>query len=277
MVRPLWFIELLKKTFPQRFMIAKLTKVPIVGKIIYSMLFEGDDIIYLPKDDLVKSSNQVIKINKTVNKPEEMVLPSQVLDRFIEEANYHWIMNFCICRAGEKCENYPIDLGCLFLGKAVLNIDPRLGRLVTKEEALEHVRRCREAGLVHLIGRNKLDTVWLDTGPPDRLLTICNCCPCCCLWRILPHVSPQIQAKVKGMPGVKVLVTDQCIGCGKCLDSCFVNAIQLINKQAVITDACRGCSRCVDVCPQKAIVLTIDGNQFVEKSVKKISELVDVT
>lgn len=277
MVRPLWFIELLKKTFPQRFMIAKLTKVPIVGKIIDSMLFEGDDIIYLPKDDLVKSSNQVIRINKAVNKPEEMVLPSQVLDRFIEEANYHWIMNFCICRAGGKCDDYPTKLGCLFLGKAVLNIDPRLGRLVTKEEALEHVRRCREAGLVHLIGRNKLDTVWLDIGPSDRLLTICNCCPCCCLWRILPHVSPQIQVKVKRMPGVKVLVTDRCIGCGKCLDSCFVNAIQLINKQAVITDACRGCSRCVDVCPQKAIVLTIDNNQFVEKSVERISELVDVT
>ncbi|MFX0065425.1 MAG: DUF362 domain-containing protein [Candidatus Hermodarchaeota archaeon] len=277
MVRPLWFIELLKKTFPQRFMIAKLTKVPIVGKIIDSMLFEGDDIIYLPKDDLVKTSNQVIKINKAVNKPEEMVLPSQVLDRFIEEANYHWIMNFCICRSGEKCDDYPINLGCLFLGKAVLNIDPRLGRLVTKEEALKHVRRCREAGLVHLIGRNKLDTVWLDIGPADRLLTICNCCPCCCLWRILPHVSPQIQVKVKRMPGVKLTVTDQCIGCGKCLASCFVNAIQLINKQAVITDACRGCSRCVDICPQKAIVLTIDNNQFVEKSVERISELVDVT
>jgi hypothetical protein len=77
-------------------------------------------------------------------------------------------MNSCICREAERCEDYPIDLGCLFLGEAALGINPQLGRRVTKEKALQHVRRCREAGLVHLIGRNKLDTMWLGVGPGDR-------------------------------------------------------------------------------------------------------------
>jgi hypothetical protein len=90
-------------------------------------------------------------------------------------------MNTCLCRDAKQCKDYPIDLGCLFLGEAALGINPRLGRGVTKREALEHIRRCREAGLVHLIGRNKLDTVWLGVGPGDKLLTICHCCPCCCL------------------------------------------------------------------------------------------------
>lgn len=26
-----------------------------------------------------------------------------------------WIMDTCICRDSEQCEDYPIDMGCLFL------------------------------------------------------------------------------------------------------------------------------------------------------------------
>jgi len=50
------------------------------------------------------------------------------------------------------------------LGEAAMRIDSKLERKVTKEEALLHVEKCREAGLVHLMGRNKLDTVWLKIG-----------------------------------------------------------------------------------------------------------------
>jgi len=271
MGRPVWIVKLLKKTFPQRFLVAKLTKWPIIGRILDHWLFEGDDLIYLPQ-------NRVIEINKSLEQPGSMVLPSQVVDHFIEKANYHWIMNRCICRDAEKCENYPIDLGCLFLGEAVLGINPQLGRLVTKEEALEHVRRCREAGLVHLIGRNKLDTVWLGVRPGTKLLTICNCCPCCCLWRVLPHVAPGIGAKITRMPGVTVTVNDRCVGCGICTqDVCFVDAIHLVNGRAVMSDACRGCGRCVSVCPEGAIETSIDNDRFVEELIKRISSLVDVS
>ncbi len=72
MARPLWFVELLKQGFPGRFLIARLTKMPVIGKVIDRWLFEGDDIIYLPKD-------QVIRVNKPVDVPEQMVLPSQVV------------------------------------------------------------------------------------------------------------------------------------------------------------------------------------------------------
>ncbi|MFX0022403.1 MAG: 4Fe-4S ferredoxin, partial [Candidatus Hermodarchaeota archaeon] len=112
MARPLWFVKLLKKTFPNVKFIAKLTNLPILGKVFDHLLFEGDDIIYLPQD-------RVIEVNKLIGEYSEFVLPSQVLEYFINKANYHWIMNFCICRSSMKCENYPIDLGCLFLGEAV--------------------------------------------------------------------------------------------------------------------------------------------------------------
>lgn len=270
MSRPVWFVHLIKKSFPGRFVAARATRVPVLGRILDRWLFEGDDLLYLPRE-------QVIQVNQPVDLPGEMVLPSQVVEHFIQKANYHWIMNACICRDARGCEDYPIDLGCLFLGQAALGINPRLGRRVTKEEALEHVRRCREAGLVHLIGRNKLDTIWLGVGPGDKLLTVCNCCPCCCLWRVLPYVAPRISAKITRMPGVSVTVSDRCAGCGTCTrDGCFVDAIQLVDGRAVIGDTCRGCGRCVSLCPQEAIEISIEYGQFVAQSIARISPLVDV-
>jgi ferredoxin len=271
MARPLWFVALIKKPFPQRFLLARFTRMPILGPLIESLLFDGDRMFHLPRDG-------VIQVNESVEGLSEVVLPSQIVEHFVEEARYHWIMDTCICRDASHCQDYPVDLGCLFLGEAVLGINPKLGRLVTREEALAHVRRCHDAGLVHTIGRNKLDTVWLGVGPGDRLMTICNCCPCCCLWRMLPQLDPEIAAKVTRMPGVTVSVTEQCAGCGTCTQGvCFVDAIHLNEQRAVITDACRGCGRCVTACPENAIELSIDDRQFVARSIRELSSLVDVS
>jgi ferredoxin len=266
MSRPLWLVELIKKAFPGRFLFAGWTKTPVLGGVLERWLFEGDDLIYLPQERV----GQTIQVGQTLDTPGDVILPSQ--------AGVHWIMDACLCRSANRCEDYPIDLGCLFLGEAALGINPRLGRRVTKAEALAHVRRCREAGLVHLIGRNKLDTIWLGVSPGDRLLTICNCCPCCCLWRVLPHVAPRLAAKVTRMPGVAVRVNpDRCVGCGTCMqDVCFVDAIQVVDGRAVISDACRGCGRCVSVCPEGAIEMTLD-EEVVGRTIARIAPLVDVS
>ena len=77
--------------------------------------------------------NKVIEINKPMGEYNEFILPSLVLEYFINKAKNHWVMNFCICRSSMSCQDYPVDLGCLFLGDAVLDINPKLGRLVSKE------------------------------------------------------------------------------------------------------------------------------------------------
>jgi ferredoxin len=269
--RPLWFVKLLEKTFPNVKLIAKLTHIPLIGKIFDLLLFKGDDIIYLTKD-------KIIEINREVDSSEEIALPSEVLRYFIEKANYHWIMNFCICRESMQCKDYPIDLGCLFLGKAVLGINPRLGRLVSKEEALEHLQKCKEAGLVHMIGRNRLDKQWLGVKPGNKLLSICNCDPCCCLWRMSPLLASKIGKKVQKMPGITVKVSEDCIGCGTCTEGvCFVDAIHLIDNHAEISEECRGCGRCVEICPQNAIELHIENKDFIKRAIEQIDSLIDVT
>lgn len=271
MARPMWFVKILKSGFPHIKSIAKLTKLPLLGKIFDKLLFEDDLMFYLPKD-------QLITVNEFVEKPDDIVLPSQLVEHFINKANYHWIMHFCLCRDSNECKDYPLNLGCLFMGESVKNINPKFGRLVSKEEALEHVKKCREAGLVHVIGKNKLDEAWLGAKPGNKLLTVCNCCPCCCIWRIAPYVNRQILSRVSRMPGVTVRVTDKCIGCGTCTKNiCFVEAIKLIGKKANISEICMGCGRCVSACPQKAIEITIQNNQFVKKSIDQITPIIDIS
>jgi NAD-dependent dihydropyrimidine dehydrogenase PreA subunit len=244
--------------------------VPVFGTLADRWFFEGDDMFYVPAD-------RVIRIDQPFKVPEHTVMPSRLLEHFIARASHHWIMDFCICRESRQCEDYPIDLGCLFLGAAALGINPKLGRRVTSREAMAHARRSRDAGLVHLIGRNKLDTIWLGTGPGERLLTVCSCCPCCCVCRVLPQLASRISARYTPMAGVSVVVSDRCVGCGTCTrDVCFVDAIRMGSGHAVITEDCRGCGRCVDACPNGAIDLSVDPVDFVEASIVRVSAAVDV-
>lgn len=273
MSRPMWFVEMIKKTFPGVTRTAKLTRVPLIGRMLEHKFFEGDRIVILPQDN-------VIELGEEIEGSGGVVLPSRVVERFIEKANpeHIWIMDRCICRDSMGCERYPVDIGCLFMGEAVHDINPGLGRLASKEEALDHVRRAREAGLFHLIGRNRIDTWWLNVGPPRKLLTVCSCCTCCCLWRIVPEVSGSIRERVRMMPGVTVTVTDACTGCGECAEGvCLVDCIEVKSGRAVIGDLCVGCGHCVEACPRNAIELTIEDEDFVDKSVQRIAPVIDVS
>lgn len=264
MARPLWQVNLIKKGFPTP-RIARLTRLPFLGKLVRLALFHNDHIVYLPIDESVAQAPGV-------------VLPSDVVRHFVKIAGYRWIMNECICRSTHHCQHYPVDYGCLFLGEATRQINPELGRSVSAEEALDYVDRCQQAGLVHLIGRNKLDSVWLDAKPADKLLTICNCCECCCLWKVLiPHAYKPIADSVQRIDGLKVTVNHDCQGCGSCADQCFVNAIDIKDQKAVISEQCRGCGRCVIQCPEQAIQLSIDTVDLMNtRLIESISRLVSV-
>lgn len=271
MANPYGIKTLINRTFAGRFFIAKLSHYPLIGKLLDALLFAEDDIMYLPAD-------RSIPINRRLTDRQDMVLPSQVLDRVIDRAHHHWIMNFCICRDSADCQTYPKTMGCLFMGQAALDINPKFGRVVSRQQAREHAQRCRKAGLVHLVGRNKLDAVWLGMKPGQKLFTVCNCCPCCCLWRILPDITPEIGKKLTKMPGVEVRVTKNCVGCGTCTqDVCFTDAIQMENGQALIGEACRGCGRCVTVCPNEAIELALTDENFLEKTILRLTAAVDLS
>jgi ferredoxin len=272
--------KIIKAGFNQRFFMARMTRLPVLGHAVEFAFFEKDEMIYLPKDKVVASPGmKTIAIGKEVS-PQNIVLPSQIIEHFLRRSRYVFIMNSCMCRDSNHCSHYPHELGCIFLGSGVPKIPAKMGRMASADEAIDHMRKAREKGLVHLIGRNKIDNVWLNTGPKEDLLSICNCCECCCLWKMMPQLSDSISNGVMRMAGVTVSVTDACTGCGKCVKDhiCFVSALSMKDHKAMIDQTkCKGCGRCVEHCPSKAIVLELNDPQYFEKSIQTIEPLVDVT
>jgi ferredoxin len=270
--------RLIRSTFQQRFLIAKMTQLPVAGKAIEYALFEHDEMVYLPRDETVK--RRVIELNQDVGSA-NIVLPSQVIDHFLRRSKYIFIMNACMCRESNHCHDYPHELGCIFLGRGVTKIPKNMGHRAGPEEAVEHMRKAREAGLVHLIGRNKIDSVWLNTGPKEDLLSICNCCQCCCLWKMLPEMNDTISSGVTRIPGLELRVlNDRCTGCGACVKEniCFVRAISLDRGKALIDDSrCKGCGRCAEFCPNKAVEVTLSDPDYFNKVVQKVDPLVDIS
>lgn len=49
-------------------------------------------------------------------------------------------------------------------------------------------------------------------------------------------------------------VTDACIACGTCADSCEVGAINESEDCYIINERCTACGACVSICPVDAIV-----------------------
>lgn len=49
------------------------------------------------------------------------------------------------------------------------------------------------------------------------------------------------------------VVSDECLACGACLDTCPVGAISEGDGKMVISDDCIDCGACEDVCPVGAI------------------------
>jgi ferredoxin len=258
MSRPQWQVKLIQMFFGGIFLFARATRLPVIGSWIYRALFDKDDITFIP-------------VNESLQHPEHVALPSDIVRHFIMKAEHIWIKDSCVCRSAEGCRNYPVDLGCIYLGGPVLKFNSGLGRMATAEEALDHLQRCADAGLVHMIGLNRMDSLMLGCAPSDTLMTICNCCECCCFFRILPDLHGPIKQKIRGLPCVDISVAEGCTGCGKCAAACFVQAISIAGGKARINDDCIRCGKCVRACGAGSIKMRITDPVFVDNSIGRIT------
>lgn len=252
-------VFLVNHVFNMRYRLASMTrKHPRMGKVVKRIAFEGDEMTVLPKDSSV---SRKVDVNIEIEGAgDRNVLPSDLVKAVIRRSDKIFIMNFCLCRKSNKCEDYPIDTGCIFIGKGTARIPPEYGHFATPDEACAYIDKCDELGLVHIIGRNKLDSIWLHTGNHHDLMTICNCCPCCCLWNMIRDIDAGISQTYKRMDGVKVSIDPaKCVGCGFCVETCFVKAISIDAGKAVLNwDKCRGCGRCTEGCLADAISISYD-------------------
>ena len=239
----------LKYIFNWRFWIAELTKKSKTFKIIVDkMLFEDDEIIVVPNS---------ININQKIESAGSEFLPTAIIKEVIKRCDDIVIMNSCLCRSSNNCQDYPQDLGCIFLGPTSRKIPEHIGKKATVEEALAQVDKADAAGLSHIIGKNKIDTVWMNVKPGKGLLTICHCCPCCCLWKVYPNLDEGISGKLEKLDGIEVkLHEENCKKCKKCLDACMFDAIKCEDEKITIDyDNCKGCGLCVNSCKFDAITI----------------------
>lgn len=279
-------IFFVKHAFNTRFFLAGLTrKSKVAHKIIDKLLFEDDEIIVIPntlnlENKTINPIKSEITINKTIEENKSTFLPTNIIKEAVKKSTHIVIMNNCICRSSNDCKDYPQDIGCMFLGEATTQIPKHLGREVSVEEALREIDRADEAGLSHLIGRNKIDSVWMNVKPKEDLLSICHCCPCCCLWKVIPNLEDDIGDRMEKLEGVNVEThSEKCNGCKRCIDSCFVKAISFneeTNTIEIDQNKCRGCGKCVNICKKDAISINYT-QQSVDIILNRLKNLVDYT
>lgn len=255
---------IVNRIFNWRFWIAGLTKKSKVAKkVIDKLLFENDEIVVVPN---------TINVNKKIESAGSEFLPTDVIKEVIKRTPDIVIMNTCLCRTSNDCKDYPHDIGCIFLGPTSKKIPRAICHEATVEEALAQVDQADAAGLSHIIGRNKIDTVWMNVRPGKGLLTICHCCPCCCLWKVYPNLDNEISDKLEKLDGIEVrLHEDNCKKCRKCLEACMFDAISMKDgKIGIDADNCKGCGLCVNACKFNAI--TID---YTDKTINNVINRID--
>lgn len=221
-----------------------------------------------------------IPINAEVPAPGSVPVPHRILQRIISLASDIFILDECICRGLLKCENHPRDIGCIALGNAVRRMHPSHGHLATKNEAIAHVQRASAAGLIANIAHVWIDPAAFGLTRFDRLMFICFCDDCCCLYRThMRKRGPNLDRAYKRLPGISV-ETDLtlCDSCGVCAENCFVAAITLSEGKISISGDCKGCGRCVEICPRGALRLRLDDEEVLyQRILERINGVADIT
>lgn len=220
-----------------------------------------------------------IPINVPLSPPDSVPLPRRLVERVIREASDIFILDECICRGKLDCANHPKTIGCMALGKAVDRMHPSHGRRATMEEAFAHVKKAAEAGLIANIAHVWIDPLAFMLAPFNRLMFICFCDDCCCLYRThMKRRGPNLDRAYRRLPGISIrLDTELCDGCGLCDERCFVAAIRMENGRPVIGHDCKGCGRCVELCPRGALSLSLaDEETLARRLIGHVRSLADI-
>jgi ferredoxin len=257
-------VGLFAKTSKYNKAMFKILNVPVLGSLMKSVMdANGTNFTYIPVYEGVETDGGI-------------ALPVSIVEYFLSEAAHHVILDYCLCRKGNGCEEYDIGLGCIFVGEGAREIEPEVGRHVDKEEALEHHRRAVEAGLIPVVGKVKIDAIGLGVKAYSRLMTICHCCPCCCLTGGIHHAPRDVRDILVRLEGVKVAVTGDCNGCGKCVEACIFMQMKIVDDIAVVGEECKGCSRCAIACPRDAITISVDNPEYIDQCIERIGAYVNV-
>ena len=189
---------------------------------------------------------KTIPVNLEI-KADHMVLNLEKAIEYLDRA--HTIATLgCVCRTKHHNCDAPIDV-CITLNnvaEGALSRKTRNARRITRDEAVEVLRRSHEAGLVHM--------AYSVNGEP-RVNAICSCCSCCCA--VLSSVLRfGLFPKILTSETISVTDMSKCTGCGICVKRCQFGAREMVGGSLIINPKlCMGCGLCVTKCPTTAIRL----------------------
>ena len=247
-----------------------LSKLPVFRKII--------ETLYVPEN----SDGSYIPINTTLGTYDNQLLPEKLIEYFINKTNHIYIQNTCGCREYHDCQDYDKFIGCMYLGDDVANlkVPPEKGHFITKEEALKHVIKAVENGLVPTLGRFTFESTSLNVEDTGHFMSMCFCCPCCCvIGKMTQNSTSELHGIFKRIEGLTVEVDPElCAGCGECLEVCVFNGMEMIDGKARINqNKCNGCGRCERICPNGAISIKLDDPKRLDEFISRIEANVDVS
>ncbi len=194
-----------------------------------------------------KATGKEIIIDQEIEVGEQKVLLTQTVEELIEKFN-DIAVGHCFCRhhkdlLGEPCKQTDLRENCFTFGKSArYTSEQGFARMVSKEEALEILKKSEEDGLVHKAYHANFDLKKDETS-------ICNCCNCCCGQAGGPTVNytnyiSQVNQEI-------------CVGCGTCVEHCHTESMKLneAGKAENTGERCIGCGVCAYFCPENAITL----------------------
>jgi len=179
---------------------------------------------------------------------ETTIYPYEQLSGFLDgETSY--AAGACTCRQEHKLYEDPCKMvnapknTCLYFGKvADYMVDWNFADRLTKEEVLELMKDCEDAGLVH-----NVSNTWGNS------IVMCNCCSCCCPFLRNMKTYRGLKSVVRAN-FIAVADRESCTGCGECIDRCQMAALTLEDGTVSLQqDYCIGCANCASVCPSGSL------------------------
>jgi electron transport complex protein RnfB len=179
------------------------------------------------------------------------VLPYEEVMKLIDKSEYI-AAGACVCRhqgdlLDRPCDK-PKDNLCMILGpSAQFAQSYGFVNFIPKEEARQRIDEAEKAGLVHDYANSE-----------ERYIDLlCNCCGChCFILRAAKRSSSPSQFVIANW--VINIDDDACVGCGACIDRCWMEALKM-EGDLVVRDfnRCIGCGICRYVCPSDAMQLVL--------------------
>ena len=190
--------------------------------------------------------HRVIPVGESI-KTDMEIHPYESASDILDDAQAWGVLD-CICRVqkaliGKPCK-HPVDV-CMALSTkpGAFDQNPVIHAL-TREQAMDTLRRAAQAGLVHSVSNSQ-----------QGITYICNCCTCSCsILRSLSDLG--IANAVIRSAFVNQVDESLCVGCEDCIESCQFLALSMENDEVRVNRIrCMGCGVCVSTCPEDALGL----------------------